>query len=146
MENVITDTDAHTATKTDTKMVTIHSSNNSHSEIPMTCSESSLAHLPLIVFLKVIVSICYFGSCCLDVLTENFFPTDFNSTVPATRGSQQYISIPMFQPFGNFDAFFSDSFSSSNMAMNGNGHGGAAVKRTSTSTTFANGKKITTKR
>jgi DnaJ family protein B protein 6 len=79
----------------------------------------------------------FFGSSPFDSIFR-----DFNTSVPATRGNQQYISIPMFPTFSNFDSFFSDSFSSSSMNMNG----GGAVKRTSTSTTFANGKKITTKR
>uniref|UniRef100_A0A336ML94 CSON003193 protein n=1 Tax=Culicoides sonorensis TaxID=179676 RepID=A0A336ML94_CULSO len=82
----------------------------------------------------------FFGSSPFDSI---FRGNHFNSTVPATRGGHQYISVPMFQPFGNFDQFFNDSFSTNCMSMNGNG---AAVKRTSTSTTFANGKKITTKR
>jgi len=84
----------------------------------------------------------FFGSSPFDSIFR-----DFGAGVPATR-SNQYISIPMFPSFnnfGNFDSFFSDSFSSGSMNGHGGG-GGGAVKRTSTSTTFVNGKKVTTKR
>lgn len=50
--------------------------------------------------------------------------------------------------FGDFrhDGGFASSFSAYNSAFS-NGHGGGgAVKRTSTSTTFVNGKKLTTKK
>lgn len=82
----------------------------------------------------------------------------------SSRSSQNSLEAQFFNPFGTMqlmDSFFGapvaanggfSSFSASFNGMNGGGghHGGmggnGAVKRTSTSTTFVNGKKLVTKR